>query len=41
MENQVRCFYKIAHITVAMCHRVPNVFFLINVKNYLMKMLEH
>ena len=22
MENQERCFYKIAHITVAKCHRV-------------------
>ena len=39
MENQERCFYKIAHITVAKCHRVPKLF-LINA-NYLMKMLEH
>ena len=23
MENQERCFYKIAHITVDKCHRVP------------------
>ena len=27
MESQERCFYKIAHITVAKCHRVPNLFF--------------
>ena len=27
MENQERCFYKIAHITVAKCHRVPTLFF--------------
>ena len=24
MENQEMCFYKIAHITVAYCHRVLN-----------------
>ena len=24
VENQERCIYKIAHITVAKCHRVPN-----------------
>ena len=27
VENQVRCFYKIAYITVAKCHRVPNLIF--------------
>ena len=43
MENQERCFYKIAHITVAKCHRVPNWFFNYCSANYLniMKILEH
>ena len=27
MENQERCYYKIAHITVAKCHRVSTCFF--------------
>ena len=31
MENQERCFYKIAHIRVAKCHRVPDLV-LINAK---------
>ena len=41
MENQERCFYKIAHITIAKCHRVPNLVFDKCLANYLMKMLEH
>ena len=41
MENQERCFYKIAHTTVAKCHRVPNLVFNKCSANYLMKMLEH